>query len=100
MLAHALIGGAEYHPGDPLHGNLQSGRRHVRPPRVERSIDFRIAAHRRHLEPHAQIVGEAASEFVFRPLRLAVRRAIEGQRAVARDHTQFPESLDLIDQAR
>ena len=87
-------------PGMFCEGTFRPAAARCALPGGERRIDFRVAAHRRDLELHSELIRETPRQFVFRTLRHIVRAAVIGERPVARDHAQFPESLDLVDQAR
>ena len=100
MLAHALIGGAEFNACHRYHRHFQSGRGHVRLPRSQRGIDFCITAQRRYLELYAKLVREESRQFILRSLGYVVDSSIERQWSVASHNAQFAEGLDLIDQAR
>ena len=81
-------------------GTFRPAAANVRLTGVEGRIDFDVASHRHDLEFDAEFIGETPRQFVFRALGRAVRSAIIGQGARARDHAQLTERLDLIDQAR
>ncbi len=100
VFAHPLVCRTEFDAWNVLRGHLQARRRQMRVAGGERRIDFGVSAHRSDLEFHSELIGEAPRQFILRTLRHFVRSAIIGERAIARDHPQFAESLDLVDQAR
>jgi hypothetical protein len=100
VFAHALIRGAEFDSVDGLGRYLKARRRQVGTTGSYSVVNLRVASDRRDFQAHAQLIREAARQLVFRAFRHIVRAAIKCQRPISRNDTQFPEGLDLIDQAR
>ncbi len=100
VLAHPLIGRPEFDTLDRPHRNLESGRCQVCAARIQGRVHLLVALHGGDFELHAELVGEAPGERVFRTLRRIIRAEVIGQRTRTGDHAQFAEGLDLIDQAR
>ena len=100
MLVDGLISRPELDAKDAFARHLQGGGRKMGAARRERPVNFGVGTHGHDLEFHAQFVGESLRHFELGPLRDFVRSAIEGKRCNARDHAQFPERPDLVDQAR
>ncbi|MFO1466289.1 MAG: hypothetical protein U1F35_07615 [Steroidobacteraceae bacterium] len=100
VLADALVDRTGDQPPHRLVRHHERSRGDVGMTILDLGVDVRELAPRSDPELHAQILREALHQLELRSFRLIVRTAEEGIRAVAGDHPQFTQLLDLGEEVR